>query len=434
MESIVPYLNAVPALIRLLVVFILILLTIRAKWPLGHTFLAGTVALGLIFGMSVPALLKAVLVAVADPKALSLAVVVGLILILSHGLEQCGQMDRLLKGFKGLFHRPQINMVVFPALIGLLPMPGGAIFSAPMVKNLGSAHKFSPPQLNFINYWYRHIWEYWWPLYPGILLTSALSGVDLWHLVYMNVPLTVVVVMAGYWPLRGAMVPSETKSVHTPPLGPFIGELEPILIAIVFGLSAGQVFDAFLPEALNPVAKELGLIVAIGLAIFRVWRINDMTAGHLGAIVRKPELYRMVYMILAILVFKGVLEDSGAVAMISRDMVRWSIPLMPITILLPFFTGLIAGITIAFVGATFPILISLIQSMGEAQYTLPYLILAIVSGFAGVLLSPLHLCLQMSSQYFKTNLWPVYGLMVVPLSSLVGSGILYFLLLRYLLP
>jgi hypothetical protein len=150
-----------------------------------------------------------------------------------------------------------------------------------------------------------------------------------------------------------------------------------------------------------------------------------------AAIVWQPAVLQMVYMIAAILVFKGVLEDSGAVAMISREMLDWSIPLMPITMLLPFMVGMISGITIAFVGATFPILISLVQSMGEASFLLPYLILAICSGFAGVLLSPLHLCLQMSSAYFKTGLGPVYGLMKLPVAAMIITAVLYFMVLRY---
>jgi hypothetical protein len=92
---------------------------------------------------------------------------------------------------------------------------------------------------------------------------------------------------------------------------------------------------------------------------------------------------------------------------------------------------MISGITVAFVGATFPILISLVQSMGEAGHLLPYLVLAICSGFAGVLLSPLHLCFQMSSEYFKTGLGPVYRLMVVPLIAMIGAAMAYFVLLRY---
>ena len=60
-------------------------------------------------------------------------------------------MQRLLEHFQGLLRNAGLNLVVFPALIGLLPMPGGAIFSAPMVKNIGQRHALSGDRLSFIN-------------------------------------------------------------------------------------------------------------------------------------------------------------------------------------------------------------------------------------------------------------------------------------------
>jgi len=135
-----------------------------------------------------------------------------------------------------------VNLVTFPALVGLLPMPGGAIFSATMVKNLGHEHRLSSAHLSYINYWFRHIWEYWWPLYPGILLTTALAGVDLWHLAPFTGPLTIVALAAGYWPLRGLIAmpvaPGQRKAVL-----PFLKELAPIVFVIVFGLLLGLLFS-----------------------------------------------------------------------------------------------------------------------------------------------------------------------------------------------
>jgi hypothetical protein len=101
--------------------------------------------------------------------------------------------------------------------------------------------------------------------------------------------------------------------------------------------------------------------------------------------------------------------------------------------LLPFLVGGVAGITIAFVGTTFPILISLIQNMGHGHLLLPYMMLALVSGFVGVLLSPLHLCLLLSNAYFKTTPAPVYRLLWRPCVVLILAGGLYFMLLCSLL-
>jgi integral membrane protein (TIGR00529 family) len=417
--------DVLPAVVRILLVFILILALIKRRWSLGNAFLTGSVTLGLLFHMPPMAIVKAVLGALVHPKTLSLAIVVSLILVLSHSLEKSGQMGRLLENYKGLVRRPRLNLVVFPALIGLLPMPGGAIFSAPMVKNLGAAHQLPGAALSYINYWFRHIWEYWWPLYPGILLTTALAGIDLWRLVVYSMPLTLVAVAVGYWPLRDHAINSEPGG-RSKPMGPFLKELAPVALVIVFGLGLGVLLSALMPPAGRPVAKEAGLIVALLAAIALVWRRNRMPARTCIDLLTQPALVKMIYMVAGILIFKGVLEDSGAVERLSRELLDWQIPLVPIAMLLPFIVGIVGGITIAFVGATFPILISLVHSLGQSDLMLPYMMLALVCGFAGVLISPLHLCLLLSNEYFETNLVAVYRCLWVPVAALLAGGIGYF--------
>lgn len=424
--------NSIPAIVRILIIFALILAVIKAKWSLGNAFLFGTIALGGIFGLGPISIGKAALAALLDPKTLSLSVVVSLILVLSHSLEKSGQMERLLERFKGIMPWSKVNLVIFPALIGLLPMPGGAIFSAPMVKAIGESQRLSPSQLSYVNYWFRHIWEYWWPLYPGILLTTTLAEVDLWRLVFFTSPLTIIAIIAGYRPLKGYITVQNAGESHQA-LKPFLAEAFPILIAIFCGLGFGQLFAAVLPHQLHHIDKELGLILALLIAIGWVLHQNRMSGREVKKIILQPALLKMIYMVSAILIFKGILEVSGAVNQISTEMLQWHIPLAPITILLPFLVGAVAGITIAFVGTTFPILISLIHSLDQTQLLLPYLMLALGSGFAGVLLSPLHLCLLLSNQYFQTDLLPVYRHMRFPIGALLLCAIIYFLLLRFLL-
>ena len=134
--------DSLPAMTRILLVFILILLIIKRKWDLGHAFVLGALSLGVVFAMGPLSIAGSALASMRHPKTLSLTIVVSLILVLSHSLEKTGQMARMLEAYKGLVRWPKLNLVVFPALIGLLPMPGGAIFSAPMVKTIGRNPSF----------------------------------------------------------------------------------------------------------------------------------------------------------------------------------------------------------------------------------------------------------------------------------------------------
>lgn len=439
MGKFMAFLDTVPALVRVFAAFILVLLAIRKRLSLGNAFFLGAITLGLMFGLSPFAMVQSIFHSLSHPKTLSLSIIVSLILILSHSMELTGQMERLLHRFQGLVAKPVINLIVFPALIGLLPMPGGAVFSAPMVKTLGKCLNLPASQLSYINYWFRHIWEYWWPLYPGILLTMTLAHLDLWAFVLFLFPLTLVALAAGYWPLKalrnsataqGGMGQECTPPAPRPPLKPFLKELLPILMVIGLGLGSGNLLTFLLKKHTLTITQEIGLIFALLVAIAWVWHENHLSAGQRWQILLQKPLLNIFYMVCAILVFKGMLEDSHAVEAISRDLIRWKVPLMPICIVLPFFVGGVVGLTIGFVGTTFPILISLIQAAGEADFMLPYMMLALVSGFVGVLLSPLHLCLLLSNEYFGTPPAAVYRYLRVPGCVLLLAGIAYFLVLR----
>ncbi len=429
------FLSAIPAFIRILIVFGVILLSIHRKLALGHCFILGAFILGIVFGMYPVAILESAIIALSHPKTLSLAAVVSLILVLSHSLEAAGQMQRLLDRFQGLIRIQAVNIVIFPALIGLLPMPGGAIFSAPMVKNLGCRGQLNAADLSYVNYWFRHIWEYWWPLYPGVLLITALGGFNLWSLVMAALPMTVVAVVAGYWPLRGKLSffnqrhLSGESAVNISPW-PFIKELTPIWIVIVLGIAIGASLSRL--NMLGHIAKETGLIIALVLAILLVWQTNGISMVIRRRILLNRKLGSMVYMVVSILIFKGILEDSQAVDAVSSELLSWGIPLTVVAVTLPMLVGLVSGITIAFVGTTFPILISLIHASPANPELLPYLILGLVSGFVGVLFSPLHVCLLLSNEYFETSPDQVYRHLLVPCLAMLIAVLVYFQILSRL--
>ena len=423
------FLDHIPALLRMTVIFVLVLYAIRKELSLGNAFMIGAIVMSLFFSMPVLATLKSIVLSVIYPKTLSLAIVVSLILVLSGSMEVTGQMQRMLASFRGLVKSPKLNLVIFPAMIGLLPMPGGAVFSAPMVKEMATGSSLKGDQLSFINYWFRHIWEYWWPMYPGVLLATLMADINLLLFVVMMCPLTAVAVYLGGLPVKEMNKSNGHYAQKRPSFGPFLKELAPILIVIVLGLSLGMVISYIEPDI--DIAKESGLIISLCVAIGWIWLENKLPLEKRKEIVFNKKLLNMTYMIIAILVFKGILTDSGAVEAISRELITLHIPLMLIAVILPFIVGVFTGITIAFVGSTFPILISLIQTQGEAAFMPAYMMVGLCCGFSGVLLSPLHLCLLLSNEYFDTSLNIVYRHLWIPCTGLLVAGMGYFWILHW---
>ncbi|MBN2283757.1 MAG: DUF401 family protein [Deltaproteobacteria bacterium] len=421
----------IPAIIRVVIAFFVILAAIRGRLSLGNAFLLGALCLGVLFGLDARSMAGTLLRSVIYPKTLFLAIVVSLILVLSSSMELAGQMNRLLSRFRGLISKPRITLVIFPALIGLLPMPGGAVFSAPMVKELGGRTGLGPDHLSYINYWFRHIWEYWWPLYPGVLLATSLSGIDLWTFAVSMIPLTLAAFAFGYLPLRNLHLPAgEGQAGRRPSLVPFLRELSPIALVIAGGLGLGMVFSHFFPE--SNVAKESGLIIALCIAIVWVWYDNRLGPVKIRRVLTDPHILSMLYMVLAIFAFKGILEGSQAITLINDEIARLHVPLTAVVVLLPFFVGAVVGITVAFVGSTFPIIISLVVSFDGTSSLMPYIMLAMGCGFLGVMLTPLHLCFMLSNQYFKTGITAVYRHMVLPCLCFFLVCLSYFFILRRL--
>jgi integral membrane protein (TIGR00529 family) len=346
-------------------------------------------------------------------------------------MELAGQMQRMLKNFKGLIASPGLNLVIFPALIGLLPMPGGAVFSAPMVKELGTRSKLSEAQLSFVNYWFRHIWEHWWPLYPGILLTTVITEISLLVIFVVMCPFTAVAVWLGYRALKGndSLRANPNKNPRLP-MRPFLKELVPILLVIFPGLGMGVLISKLFPAV--PISKEIGLILALCMAIAWVWYQNGTPKKQIVSTLTHPQLLKMMYMIAGILIFKGILTDSQAAAAVSRELIQMHIPLVLIAVALPLLVGMSGGIVIAFVGSTLPILVPMIQSLGEAQFLPAYVMLILVSGFAGVMLSPMHLCFLLTNEYFGVTMGSVYRHLWKPCVSLVAASMVYFWILHAL--
>ena len=123
------------ALVFTLGAFALILVLARLKAPLALAILIGAIAVGALFGQGPGQIALAVARGLIQPRTLGLLAITVALLALSGTMQAGGQMEEIVSLAKAIFRRPAMTMVALPALIGLLPMPGGALFSAPMVES-----------------------------------------------------------------------------------------------------------------------------------------------------------------------------------------------------------------------------------------------------------------------------------------------------------
>jgi integral membrane protein (TIGR00529 family) len=417
----IPFLKVVAA-------FALMLGGMRMKIGLAPSILLGGVFMGLVFGMAPLTIMTTGLLALSREKFLLLAAIVGLIMVLSDGLERSGQSRRLMDALSGYLTGPRLRLVFFPALIGLLPMPGGAIFSAPMVKTMGKNMDLPPEDQALINYWFRHVWETAWPLYPGIILTVALAEIPIGTFISKTWPGVAAMFGLGWIfylrrlrPEAGARTAgSGTRSAP----GVVVREGLPLFIAIVGAVGCETLLARLAPA----VPFEWGVIAALLAAVAALMLANRLGRAFVGQVLGKPSLWQMMLVVAAVFVFKDIMQAAGIVEQMAIA-AGGGVALFAAAVFLPFLVGMVAGINVAFVGATFPLLLGLLHSMGLDHQILPYLVLATFAGFTGVMISPIHICFVLTCNYFGTSIGRAWRRVVAPCCCFLAVGAVYFFLL-----
>ncbi len=416
--------------IKVIGAFCLMLVGIRNKLGLAFSILAGGLVMGLLFGLSVSELFITSSMALVQEKFLFLVAIVGLILVLSDALEKSGQSTRLMDALSGYLVQPRLRLIFFPALIGLLPMPGGAVFSAPMIKAVSSDMALDNETKVVINYWFRHVWEMAWPLYPGIILTVALADIPVTAFISRSWPGVVAMFGIGwFFFLRaGVLNPgslSDKPATARASYGEVIKEGLPLGIAIVGAVGLETLISATSPQ----ISFEWGVIIALAGAIFCIMIQNRLGLKFLFSVLKKKSLWLMLMVIGAIFIFKDVMQDAGIVEAMATG-AGGGAALFAAAVFLPFLVGVVAGINVAFVGATFPLLIGLLNSLGMEAQLIPYLVLASFAGFSGVMVSPIHICFVLTCNYFETDLIRTWRRLIAPsvCFSLTGAVLFWFLL------
>jgi integral membrane protein (TIGR00529 family) len=388
----------------------------RFHLQLSLSLLIGAMVLGLWMGMGSLNWLRAALASATSFQTLSLVMIVGLILVLSRIMDGAGQMQRLVHRFTQLTSDPRTVGSVMTAMIGLLPMPGGALFSAPLVETSLSGQNVSGEQKTLLNYWFRHVWEYWWPLYPGVVLAVALLKVETWQYIIFMAPLTVISVVAGFFfilkPIAGIQ-PGGASNLSWHALKNFAWEMMPILIVIiVIGLTGATAAALGLLGVRVRISGAVSILPGLLSAIIWVCVVNRVPRVRVQSAFMDRGILPMLFLVMSIMVFQGTLTESQAVLKIRDELTAYHVPLILVITLMPFLSGLITGIAVGFVGVSFPLVIPMFPTNSFYDY-MSCAALAYTFGYMGMMLSPIHLCFLVTKDFYKASLLKSYPRLII---------------------
>jgi uncharacterized protein len=400
-----------------------------------------TVLAAVLFLMPPVDFLKSVWGTIIAYDTLKLLLIVACILLLSGCLRESGALEELVDSVRLMAKDNRFTMGLLPSLIGFLPVPGGALFSAPMIEKLADEANLTPDFRSFINYWFRHVWEYSYPLYPGLLLSSVILHVEIKKLIAFQFPLSLAAILAGciFGLLKIPYMPQHVSSGLDlwVQIKKFLHGFWPVLF-IVIGIFVipWDILIAWtgLPFTTSTVASlvsengkpppllfdPLMIILPVTVFIFGWPRLGTRKFFHtLGTSFD----YRLPLTVLNVLIFKDVISHCGAVEELSTTFQEWGVPELALFIILPALMGYLTGITHSYVSVAFPLLLLFFgDPVNLAKVQLAY-----TAGFIGVILSPVHLCSILSCEYFHADFNKVLRMCYAPIAFVfVISLLIYF--------
>ncbi len=427
-----------PAIIKIGAAFPGILIVYRLGVPLGVSIIIHSLLLTFISGEGFLDGLLYQAQSLLKPEYWLLILVILLILFFTESLNNTGRMQQTITSLKQWLRNHTMLLAGLPALVGLLPMPGGAMFSAPFIQSIDNKQEINPAQKTAINYWFRHIWECWWPLYPGVIFAIHYSGLTAAHFIGLLIYITPVTVVSGYlFLLRNTH--RHTHNTNTVPLDlkAVSATFLPILLLIFLAVGGSALLQHLYLKKIyaNLCAMLSGLIISLTLVLSK----NPETIKKSAKILRNKKTFFLILVILGVQSFSSAIvmpiNESGTtlVSQMRDEFITLGIPLVPVIILIPFISGVVTGVAFAFVGASFPLVFALVGTDVGFNVLAATTVLAYVSGYLGMLFSPVHICFVITSEYFKTSLFKVYPYLIGPslivfIFGIILSGFYYLVL------
>ncbi len=390
-------------ILKLVLVLLLMIIMVARKLDLIYAILAGAVATGLLFNHKL-GLLTDLYGTAIDLQTLGLLLMFFFVFLLSNILTDSGILGNMLVSLEKLIRDIRFVVISLPFIIGLVPAPSGAMLSAPFVQELGSKIGMKPENKLLVNYWFRHITEYLNPVYPGPILVVAILGITFKDLFLLNLPIMIFVFILGFvmYVARLKHENADLEKATRKDILVIVNGILPIIVAVML-----------------PIFFKVNLALSVFLSVVLIMLINRINPRILKGVIRKSIKVNLFILIFSVMFFKTVLANSKAIELVSEAMVEYGFhPVLLVTII-PMVAGFVTGISIGYVGLTFPLLVPFLKSTD-----INLIMLAYVSGYIGILVSPAHLCFSVTQKYFGADYKKVYKKLIPSLVILLAFALL----------
>lgn len=373
---------------------ILIVVLLRFKVLIGPAILSGGLLIWLFESRSFEKLWIAFTETLTMQRTWDLLLCLNFVMCLEVELRKSGSLHGMVVTLRNIFSSNKVTLAFMPAFLGLLPSLGGARFSAPIVQEASEGIAVDDEQKSAINLWFRHIFEFSNPLMPGVILACGIANVSIGDLIDQVGWVTILCFVLGWIfliiPLKITDLEKATNTQHDRTI-----DWKSLVLAFGPIVTSFLLIVAFNVQA----ALAMGLVVVAFIPLY-FWFKRPISVKSVFTESLDKKLF---FNVVCILYFIQLLTVIGTLDEIVSVFNNSSLPQAVIIACLSFIFGVMTGMGQGYIAIVMPI----VALMAPGNIVLVGI--AMVYGMAGQMVTPTHLCILVTVEYFKCRLWKTIG-------------------------
>ena len=373
---------------------ILIVVLLRFKVLIGPAILSGGLLIWLFESRSFEKLWIAFTETLTMQRTWDLLLCLYFVMCLEVELRKSGSLHGMVVTLRNIFSSNKVTLAFMPAFLGLLPSLGGARFSAPIVQEASEGIAVDDEQKSAINLWFRHIFEFSNPLMPGVILACGIANVSIGDLIDQVGWVTILCFVLGWIfliiPLKITDLEKATNTQHDRTI-----DWKSLVLAFGPMVTSFLLIVAFNVQA----ALAMGLVVVAFIPLY-FWFKRPISVKSVFTESLDKKLF---FNVICILYFIQLLTVIGTLDEIVSVFNNSSLPQAVIIACLSFIFGVMTGMGQGYIAIVMPI----VALMAPGNIVLVGI--AMVYGMAGQMVTPTHLCILVTVEYFKCRLWKTIG-------------------------
>lgn len=373
---------------------ILIVVLLRFKVLIGPAILSGGLLIWLFESRSFEKLWVAFTETLTMQRTWDLLLCLYFVMCLEVELRKSGSLHGMVVTLRNIFSSNKVTLAFMPAFLGLLPSLGGARFSAPIVQEASEGIAVDDEQKSAINLWFRHIFEFSNPLMPGVILACGIANVSIGDLIDQVGWVTILCFVLGWIflivPLKITDPEKATNTQHDRAI-----DWKSLILAFGPIVTSFLLIVAFDVQA----ALAMGLVVVAFIPLY-FWFKRPISVK---SVFTESLDKRLFFNVVCILYFIQLLTVIGTLDEIVNVFNNSALPQAVIIACLSFIFGVMTGMGQGYIAIVMPI----VALMAPGNIVLVGI--AMVYGMAGQMVTPTHLCILVTVEYFKSRLWKTIG-------------------------